>query len=424
MRSLGVRVVFLQGNIDTETAVGRLYFTMLAAFAEFERETISERTSSGRARRAKEGLWVGGQAPFGHEVVEQRLVVNEAEAQTLRGACELLTSGATLSEAAYALNDEGHLPRQWNPRSGLKISETNGRTILWDSESLRRILALESLRGTYTHGKTSKSGETVTYEVPPILDQTTFDHVQAHLRATSKNPSRDWKVYPLSQGRLVSPCGMHCSGMWVTRKGRRYYRCKGKEGAAAQRCSCPYYFPADEIEGSVLGALMPLLEDPKRLLELTGLDREDDARAVGDQVRLLDAKIATLDDTLTKRVADALTAGMSPDRIAKATKQLEDELASLRERRELAASIEAQVGQRKERRQRLKRLTRASLKVVNAENDLVFFKRLMDLLDVQACMTPEGIKIKGVLREDLPFALNVHEEKDYADRQIERRLSR
>jgi DNA invertase Pin-like site-specific DNA recombinase len=42
--SLGVNVVSLKENIDTTTATGKLMFTMISAFAQFERDIISERT--------------------------------------------------------------------------------------------------------------------------------------------------------------------------------------------------------------------------------------------------------------------------------------------------------------------------------------------------------------------------------------------
>lgn len=42
-----VEFISLKDNIDTTTAVGRLVFHMLAAFAQFERDIISERTKAG-----------------------------------------------------------------------------------------------------------------------------------------------------------------------------------------------------------------------------------------------------------------------------------------------------------------------------------------------------------------------------------------
>ncbi|MFF3151455.1 recombinase family protein, partial [Streptomyces sp. NPDC057927] len=50
----GVDFVSLADNLDTTTAVGRAMFGMLAVFAEFERNIISDRTKAGlNAAKAK-----------------------------------------------------------------------------------------------------------------------------------------------------------------------------------------------------------------------------------------------------------------------------------------------------------------------------------------------------------------------------------
>lgn len=59
-REVGMRV--LQQGIDTTTAVGRLFFHMLTAIAEFERELIVERTRDGLAASRARGR-NGGRKP-------------------------------------------------------------------------------------------------------------------------------------------------------------------------------------------------------------------------------------------------------------------------------------------------------------------------------------------------------------------------
>jgi uncharacterized protein (DUF3084 family) len=148
------------------------------------------------------------------------------------------------------------------------------------------------------------------------------------------------------------------------------------------------------------------------LLELTGLDKEDDQTQADDAVRMLDAKISNLDQAITERAADALAAGFSPDRIAKVVGYLENELHALHQKRAKAASWEDTARDRKERRKRIislaregPRLTRAAFKV--GMPTLEFQKTLHNLLDVRATVAADGIKIRGTLREDLPFLLNI-----------------
>ena len=55
--------VATQPDIHTDGAVGRFVLSLLAAFAEFERELISERTREGMARARAEGKPIGKRGP-------------------------------------------------------------------------------------------------------------------------------------------------------------------------------------------------------------------------------------------------------------------------------------------------------------------------------------------------------------------------
>ena len=58
-RVLGVDFISLHNNIDTTTAHGKLLFTILAGFAEFERALIRERVISGLALAKSKGVRLG-----------------------------------------------------------------------------------------------------------------------------------------------------------------------------------------------------------------------------------------------------------------------------------------------------------------------------------------------------------------------------
>jgi DNA invertase Pin-like site-specific DNA recombinase len=62
LRERGINLASLTDGIDTSTTNGRLYFAILAALGEAERERIQERTLAGLAVARKRGR-VGGRPP-------------------------------------------------------------------------------------------------------------------------------------------------------------------------------------------------------------------------------------------------------------------------------------------------------------------------------------------------------------------------
>ena len=76
--------------------MGRLTLNVLLSFAQFEREVTGERIRDKIAASKKKEIWVGGVVPLGYEVREQKLIVNEEEAVTVR-----LISLATSNSARF-----------------------------------------------------------------------------------------------------------------------------------------------------------------------------------------------------------------------------------------------------------------------------------------------------------------------------------
>jgi DNA invertase Pin-like site-specific DNA recombinase len=52
--------------------------------AQFEREVAGERIRDKFAASRRKGMWMGGNIPLGYDVVGRRLVVNAAEAKTVK----------------------------------------------------------------------------------------------------------------------------------------------------------------------------------------------------------------------------------------------------------------------------------------------------------------------------------------------------
>ena len=79
-----VSFVSVTQAFNTTSSMGRLTLNVLLSFAQFEREVTGERIRDKIAASKKKGMWMGGQPSLGYDVKERKLVVNEAEAATVR----------------------------------------------------------------------------------------------------------------------------------------------------------------------------------------------------------------------------------------------------------------------------------------------------------------------------------------------------
>lgn len=84
----GVHLVSLKESVDTNTPSGKLLFTLMSAIAQFERDTIAERTNEGlKAARARGHN--GGRPRFDQKKVQQAIKLYETKQYTLKEIEEL-----------------------------------------------------------------------------------------------------------------------------------------------------------------------------------------------------------------------------------------------------------------------------------------------------------------------------------------------
>ena len=107
---VGVHLLDLRGTaIDTSTAAGKFFLTVMAGAAELERNQISERTSSVLQHKASRGEYTGGAPPFGFRLAGDgvRLEEHAEEQRVIARARELRGGGASLRHIAATLAEEG-----------------------------------------------------------------------------------------------------------------------------------------------------------------------------------------------------------------------------------------------------------------------------------------------------------------------------
>jgi len=109
-------LVSLSERIDTTSAAGKMMFRMLAVLAEFERDQISERTSTAMKFKAAKGERVG-KVPFGFNLSADgvTLVPNDKEQEAITIIRELRSTGLSLREIANELNRQQIATKEGKP---------------------------------------------------------------------------------------------------------------------------------------------------------------------------------------------------------------------------------------------------------------------------------------------------------------------
>lgn len=127
----GADLVSLTEKIDTTSASGRVFFTIMAAMAEFERGQIAERTAAAMAHLRKQGRRISGKIPFGYDLSGdgRNLVENPDEREAIDLMRSLRSEGLSLRKIAADL-DQRDIPT----KSGTR----------WSAQVVRGILRREA----------------------------------------------------------------------------------------------------------------------------------------------------------------------------------------------------------------------------------------------------------------------------------------
>ncbi|MBR1271598.1 recombinase family protein [Bradyrhizobium sp. AUGA SZCCT0222] len=234
-------------SFNTTDAMGRMHLNIMMTFAQFEREVIGERIRDKFAASRKKGMWMGGWAPFGYEVRDRKLVVNEADAATVRSIFKrfLVLKSATLL---------AHELRQKDVRNRY------GQAI--DKGVLYRILKNRTYVGDAVHKGTAYAGE---HEV--IIDRKLWDRVHAIIQESPRARGANSRAQTpaLLKGLIFDATGAAMSPTHTRRKGRlyRYYISQRLIKAGEPAGTPSMRVPAGEIEEIVVGQLRRMVASPE-----------------------------------------------------------------------------------------------------------------------------------------------------------------
>ena len=248
----GASFVSVTQQFNTTTSMGRLTLNMLLSFAQFEREIAGERIRDKIAASKAKGMWMGGNVPLGYDARDRKLVINDAEAKTVRA---IFRRYAELGSVTLLQEELDRLGVRSKQREGAGGRLAGGRPFS------RGILYL-ILKNHLYHGEVEHKGRVYPGQHEAIVDVDLWSVVQDKLAANRK--ARELavgaKAPSLLSGLIFDGDGNRMTPTHANKSGRRYRYYisaslldRGKPGAGTMRV------PASEVEVLVLDQVRDLL---------------------------------------------------------------------------------------------------------------------------------------------------------------------
>ena len=315
MQKHGVELRTVDEGIDSGGPYGKFMISIMAAVAEVERENISAYTMAGRYEKARQGLWNGGQAPFGYTIGKDGVLqIDEEEAPIVKAIFEqYVYGGLGVNGVARWLEANGYR----------KKVRGNGKYTLFSAHTIKTILDNEVYTGKIVYGRRkiereeTEDGEDIilhrinqseygVYEGKhkAIIEADLWTQAQAKRKETSvkheKTHSLDHEH--ILSGLLKCPeCGAPMYGT-VNRKKKKdgsgeyykdafYYVCKHRKLIDGQKCTYRRQPPQIPINNEVFAIVRQAITSPRLadiLAEYT--NAKADNSEIRNQIDVLESK--------------------------------------------------------------------------------------------------------------------------------------
>lgn len=287
-----VSFVSVTQAFNTTNSMGRLTLNVLLSFAQFEREVTAERIRDKIAASKAKGKWMGGLPSLGYDNVNTKLVINTAEAKTIRHIFRRYLALRSVGALKAELDKDGYITKVRKTR---KLRQRGGNSFY--RGHLCRILCNPVYIGMIKHKDNVYKGE---HE--PIVDNELWENVQSMLKANA--PKRKRKINIKSRclltGIIYDATGDRLSPVSSKKpNGRRHrYYVSSRLRKGELDDGTAFRLPAAHIEAHVVRRLTALLKDTPRLLKHLQLENSP-AHVV--------SKVAASAEAITTRLAS--TAG-------------------------------------------------------------------------------------------------------------------
>jgi site-specific DNA recombinase len=282
-------IVSVSESIDLSTSIGRMFANLLAMFAQFERERMSERRKEAADKAKLDGRFDGRKGPFGYSAEEKtkRLVKDPVYGPVAAQMAAWRIEGRSYSWIAGKLNEGSVKPREsgtWTDNAVLKILSNPGL----NGQIVKTIIAkgqprkLAVLRGD--------DGMPLKFTDDPIVSDTDWLRLQ---KATEKRPiAKRQGGFLLTHAAFCRQCMKPLYG-FRKKGGYEYYRCSSQSDHGTT-CGARL-IPLAALESAVEDAIMMRWGDRDlyRRTVKPGKDYRSEIENVKAQIEALESETYT-----------------------------------------------------------------------------------------------------------------------------------
>lgn len=322
MMHLGVAVISATGQKIGDLTNGQDFLLELITVGMGQVEVLGSRQKSidGVAVRAQQGVFLGGLAPLGYDIVDGHYVINPSEAATVRQIIEWYAAGrsyAYMCDRLHGLSGKRGRPLGKNSFYSILTNERYIGVYTWNKRKCK-------LFRKWAGGAPNPAVVRLEGAIPPIIDLTLWERVQERMKDNKRNAQNKARHTYLLSGLIeCEACGAAYVGHTSTNtRGytTRYYCCGDKYRT---RNCCSKNINADEIESFVVQHLKAYLLD---------LDFEETAKFIADQVNSAAPDLSAEKNELAQ-VNAQITNGVKAVLAGLSIPELEQELDRLRVRK-------------------------------------------------------------------------------------------
>lgn len=225
-----IRFKLIQNDVVLHTPTGKQHLSdpqtnlligIMSEISQYDNKLRTERFRLGKLSRVRNGGWFGGPPPFGYEIQDSKLIVNEYESKWVKEIIDMYIDKVSVDDIRTHLMKNGVMTRRNNP--------------IWSHGSIRKLLSNTHFSGTYTFTD-KKSGETNTLYCDSIITPQTYKKLKQEIKkreykGSGSTRKQSWSKHThVLQGLLkCGCCGSFYRIYYNPKQYNKFYFCPTKE---------------------------------------------------------------------------------------------------------------------------------------------------------------------------------------------------